>query len=320
METMQTPDVEARIARAKELRQALGSFATGVTVITTVDGSGRRYGLTANSFSSVSLDPPMVLWSQAVQAPSHPVFLESTHFAVNVLAEDQADLSNRFARWGDDKFAGIELTDGIGGVPLLQGCVATFECKTVYRYPGGDHTIFVGQIEKFERTLRQPLVFSSGKYMSGVPLELPAAFADPGYQDMGDVHAVRYATSEAVALAKSLHETIGVAVWGNHGPTMLRWEQGGRPVSPTLRTGLVLPVLTSASGLLFSAWLPEQETRNLMDAEAAGDPVARVTLECLPQLLDEVRSKGFVSIRSSAFPDMYGGDVDAVSVLISMQS
>lgn len=311
---MQTADVEARIARAKELRRALGAFATGVTVVTTLGPDGKRYGLTANSFSSVSLDPPMVLWSQSVQSPSHAIFSDSTHFAVNVLAEDQVELSMRFARWGEDKFAGLEIRGGAGGAPVLASCAATFECSTVARHPGGDHVIFVGKVESFARTAKRPLIFAGGRYLAGMAMEPPAAFADPTHQELGDVHAVRCAMPEAVALAGRLGETVGVAVWGNHGPTILRWEEGGRPVSPNLRSGLVLPMLTSATGLMFSANLPEATTRPLMDVEAATDPVARVTQECLLQVLDEIRRRGFAAVRSNAFPDMYGGDVDAISV------
>jgi len=314
MDNLQSPEVEARIAQAKELRQALGSYATGVTVVTTLGGDGRRYGLTANSFSSVSLDPPMVLWSQSVQAPSHPVFRDGGHFVVNVLAEDQVELSARFARWGEDKFAGLETTAGICGAPVLSGCAARFECTTVHRYPGGDHTIFVGKVEHFSRTAKRPLIFAGGKYMAGMAMELPASFADPAHQDLGDVQAVRCAMPEAVALAGQLGETVGVAVWGNYGPTMLRWEQGGPQVAQALRSGLVLPVLTSATGLLFSAHLPLATTRPLMEAEAAADPVARVTLECLPQVLEEVRTRGFAAVRTSALADMYRGEVDAISV------
>ena len=92
---------------ARELRQVLGSFVTGVTVITTVDQEGKRWGLTANSFTSVSLNPPLILWNQSVSAPSHPVFREAQRFAVNILAEDQIDVSRRFAGAAADKFAGV---------------------------------------------------------------------------------------------------------------------------------------------------------------------------------------------------------------------
>lgn len=148
----------------KEFRNALGSFATGVTIVTTRGESGEKVGLTANSFSSVSLDPPMILWSLAKTAMSMPVFEASEHFAVHVLDVDQLDLSNRFAARGEDKFAGLETEEGVGGVPLLTDFSARFQCRKSYAYDGGDHTIFVGEVLEFEDSGKQPLVFHAGRY------------------------------------------------------------------------------------------------------------------------------------------------------------
>ncbi len=149
---------------AKAYRAALGTFATGVTVITTRAADGSPVGLTANSFNSVSLDPPMVLWSLAKKSLSLPVFRDATHWAVHVLAADQEALSARFARSGTDKFAGLELDSGAAGIPLLAGCAARFECRTSFQYEGGDHLIFVGEVTGFERAERPPLVFHAGRY------------------------------------------------------------------------------------------------------------------------------------------------------------
>jgi 3-hydroxy-9,10-secoandrosta-1,3,5(10)-triene-9,17-dione monooxygenase reductase component len=160
---------------AKAFRIALGSFATGVTVITTQGSDGQPVGLTANSFNSVSLDPPMVLWSLARKARSLGAFLAATHWAVHVLSADQEALSNRFSRTGDDKFAGLAVTRGLGGVPLLEGCAARFECRTSYRHEGGDHLIFVGEVLSFERVEREPLLFHAGRYARATRL-------DPGPQ------------------------------------------------------------------------------------------------------------------------------------------
>ncbi len=148
----------------KEFRAALGCFATGVTVITTRAPDGTPIGLTANSFNSVSLDPPMVLWSLARSAWSLPVFLNAQHWAVHVLAVDQEALSNRFARAGEDKFAGLDVRNSRRGVPLLADCAARFECRTALRQEGGDHIIFLGEVEAFERADRAPLVYLSGRY------------------------------------------------------------------------------------------------------------------------------------------------------------
>ncbi len=148
----------------RAFRQALGSFATGVTIITTQDNNGEPLGLTVNSFNSVSLDPPLVLWSLAKDALCLPVFREVEHWAVHVLSSAQADISNRFAQRGEDKFDGIEIDHGVGGIPLLKGCTARFQCKTAYQYEGGDHVIFVGEVQEFDQIDTAPLVFHGGKY------------------------------------------------------------------------------------------------------------------------------------------------------------
>ncbi|MES0874001.1 flavin reductase [Sinimarinibacterium thermocellulolyticum] len=147
-----------------EFRKALGTFATGVTIITARAGDGTPIGLTANSFNSVSLDPPLVLWSLANNAMSFEAFRAATHWAVHVLGADQEELSGRFARRGVDKFAGLEIEDGVGGVPLLRGCAARFECRTASQYQGGDHLIFIGEVLRFDRDEAAPLVFHGGKY------------------------------------------------------------------------------------------------------------------------------------------------------------
>jgi len=149
---------------ARHFRNALGAFATGVTIVTTRDAQGRDIGLTANSFNSVSLEPPMVLWSLAKSAQSLPAFLAATHFAVHVLAADQEELSLRFAVRGAEKFAGLDLERGAAGVPLLRGCSARFQCRTAFQHEGGDHVIFVGAVESFDHSDRPPLVFHGGRY------------------------------------------------------------------------------------------------------------------------------------------------------------
>ena len=149
---------------ARRFRSALGAFATGVTIVTTRDADGKDVGLTANSFNSVSLEPPMVLWSLAKSARSLPAFLAATHFAVHVLAADQEELSLRFAARGAEKFAGLDLERSAAGVPLLRGCSARFQCRTAFRHEGGDHVIFVGAVELFDHSERPPLVFHGGRY------------------------------------------------------------------------------------------------------------------------------------------------------------
>ena len=146
-------------------RNALGRFATGVTIVTTVDGEGRIFGVTANSYNSVSLDPPLVLWSLARNSRSTPAFEQCEAFAIHVLSADQEELAMRFAGRGEgDKFAGLEIREGVGGVPLFDDCAAHFECKTENRFDGGDHIIFLGRVVNFERGDHEPLIFHDGQF------------------------------------------------------------------------------------------------------------------------------------------------------------
>jgi 3-hydroxy-9,10-secoandrosta-1,3,5(10)-triene-9,17-dione monooxygenase reductase component len=167
-----------REGHARRFRSALGAFATGVTIVTTRDVEGHDIGLTANSFNSVSLDPPMVLWSLAKSARSLPAFLAAPHFAVHVLAADQEDLSLRFATRGSEKFVGLDLERGPSHVPLLRGCSARFQCRTAFRHEGGDHVIFVGAVEAFDHSERAPLVFHGGRYALAVQKEASAQQPD----------------------------------------------------------------------------------------------------------------------------------------------
>lgn len=171
--TVQTP-IDIR-----EFRNALGSFTTGVTIVTTRDQQGRDVGMTANSFNSVSLDPPLVLWSVAKSSSSLPAFANAEYFAVHILAAEQEPLSNVFAKKGADKFAGLELGRGHGGVPLLGNCSARFECRTAYRYEGGDHEIIVGEVVLFENYQRPPLAFQSGGYALAVKKPQPPSPTSP---------------------------------------------------------------------------------------------------------------------------------------------
>ena len=148
----------------RDFRSALGQFATGVTVVTTVAADGRKVGMTANSFTSVSMEPPLVLWCPSKRAPSLGDFEDATHFAINILASDQHVLSSQFATPATDKFVGAETTEGIAGVPLLNGAVATFQCRTVSRHDAGDHVIYVGEVESYKHDGGAPLVFHGGKY------------------------------------------------------------------------------------------------------------------------------------------------------------
>lgn len=148
----------------RALRDALGAFATGVTVVTALDPEGRAIGMTVNSFNAVSLDPPLILWSLSLASPNLEAFRRAGRFAVNVLAEDQQALSERFAQRNSDKFAGIDWRGGLGGTPLLAGCCAVLECRNEAQHAGGDHLIFIGRVERFARQERAPLLFHGGRY------------------------------------------------------------------------------------------------------------------------------------------------------------
>ena len=149
----------------RAFRDTLGMFPTGVTVITARASSGEPVGLTVSSFNSVSLAPPLVVWSLSGHLPSVPVFESAAVYAINILAEDQQDLSRRFASRGEDKFAGLAFTEGLDGVPLLAGCCAWFECRQYARHPGGDHIVFIGEVARFERdATKKPLLFQGGAY------------------------------------------------------------------------------------------------------------------------------------------------------------
>jgi len=148
----------------RQFRNALGQFPTGVAIVTTLARDGAPIGVTVNSFSSVSLDPAMILWSLDKRAFSLPAFQAAPRFAVHILSEHQEALSNRFARASDEKFSQLELCRGLGGVPLLTDCAAIFECTTAHLYDGGDHLIIVGRVERFATEDRQPLLFHRGRY------------------------------------------------------------------------------------------------------------------------------------------------------------
>lgn len=152
----------------RALRHALGQFATGVTVVTALDTHGQFTGLTVNSFSSVSLDPPLVSWCLALTSSRYEAFRNARYFAVNVLAETQDALALRFARREQATFDGLQVESGIGGVPLLDGVLANFECETVARHRAGDHDIFLGTVLRVREQGGAPLIFHTGRF-TGLP-------------------------------------------------------------------------------------------------------------------------------------------------------
>lgn len=155
---------------SRRFRDALGCYPTGVAIITAPDGQGGHVGITANSFASLSLDPPLVLWSLDKKAYSREAFHSAGYFGINVLAADQVELSRHFSKRHLDKFASVEVELGEGGVALIDGCVARFQCRTHTTYEGGDHIIFIGEVLAFEfdKSL-PPLAFKGGSYAQTAP-------------------------------------------------------------------------------------------------------------------------------------------------------
>jgi flavin reductase (DIM6/NTAB) family NADH-FMN oxidoreductase RutF len=162
--------LDQEVTDPRLLRQALGRFATGVTVITTQASDGKYEGLTANSFSAVSLDPPLVLWSLRLAAPSLESFRCSGHFVVNVLSSSQSVVARHFAASRHDKFEGVGFSSGIAGCPMLDESLAIFECRTESMIEGGDHIIFIGRVIRAHYREGEPLIFAGGRYGTHSPL------------------------------------------------------------------------------------------------------------------------------------------------------
>jgi flavin reductase (DIM6/NTAB) family NADH-FMN oxidoreductase RutF len=148
----------------RDFRNALGTFPTGVTVVTTMSQDGTPIGLTCNSFSSVSLSPALVLWSLSLRSPNLSNFLQAPHFAINVLAADQREISQRFAQSISNKFEGVRHSRGTLGVPVIDGAAAQLECRNETRYYSGDHVIFIGHVLHYAYRACEPLLFCSGRY------------------------------------------------------------------------------------------------------------------------------------------------------------
>lgn len=167
--SFRSPDTASPAFDTRYFRNALSQFATGVTVITTRLENDSFLGLTASSFNSVSLDPPLVLWSLAQDASSLPVFTGNSHYVINVLAAGQAEMAERFARRIENRFDGVDFALSHTGLPILKGAAAWFECHNRSRYPEGDHVIFVGEVERCDVQPQAALVFHGGRFVSTMP-------------------------------------------------------------------------------------------------------------------------------------------------------
>ncbi len=161
---IQSPRASSRQFDSRTFRLALSQFATGVTVITTRLADGSYRGLTANSFNSLSLEPPLVLWSLSNGASSMPIFSKNSHYVINVLAANQANIAAQFSKPMENRFQGLEFHLSRTGQPVLKGVSAWFECHNRNRYPEGDHVIFVGEVEHCETEPKAALIFHGGQF------------------------------------------------------------------------------------------------------------------------------------------------------------
>lgn len=234
----------------KEFRRCLGEFCTGVAIIT-AHWDGAKYGMTSNSFASVSLEPPLILWSIRRESTSFEAFSKCSHFAVNILADNQVDLSNRFSKSGPDKFEGVAWSEGEGRVPLLDGTVANFECVSHQAHDGGDHVILVGQVTRYSRQSRQPLVFSKGRYAVAVDHPDTRVFPAPS----------------AIHNAGSRQQLLSLLLVRAYSAVAARLETGRRTagLGLSLMQARLLKAVQMFPNHTLEALLPEL----LLDAEAA---------------------------------------------------
>lgn len=254
---------------SRDFRRALGAFPTGVTVITTRNARGETFGVTANSFSSVSLDPPLILWSQSTTSSSYPIFRDCDRFVVNILADHQIRVSDQFAKSGPDKFKEIPVTPGLGDVPIIQDCAAHLECVKVAAYPGGDHVVYIGQVENISRSGHRSLAFADGKYLMTFAHDLgEVSHTDTGTGGLAALEAQRIATAALPEICERIGQrTVALAVWGNQGAAIVRWEPSKHPVSPHLQAGVVVSLTQSATGRAFAAFMPPEQTQAAIDRE-----------------------------------------------------
>ncbi|WP_099594307.1 flavin reductase family protein [Paramylibacter kogurei] len=171
----------------RDMRDALSNFATGVTIVTAVDQDENPIGMTASSFNSVSMDPPLILWSVTKTALSAKGFHDASHFGVHVLDAGQTDLSNAFARSGEDKFANVDFKLSAQKIPQIPGALTRFDCETYAIYEGGDHWIIVGKVLEIETTKGQGLVFSQGSYATASPIQMRNQSGQDVPQEDGEI-------------------------------------------------------------------------------------------------------------------------------------
>ena len=280
-------------ARQRALRDAFGTFVTGVTVVTTCDAEGELAGCTANSFSSVSIDPPLVLWSLAHSSRCYDIFAKSDRFTINVLSEAQRPLSQLFASRGADKFGNAKWAPGLGGVPVLHGALAYMECRKYASYPGGDHTIFVGEVENFQRQPQRPLVFGGGRYMLAIDNLPSGSSIELREGNRARFHAERLAIALLAEIRGQIGQSVAISIWGNEGPVTLYWEIRDDQITTDIQVGHVCSLVDTATGRAFAAFLPPELTNHLRDGHLAR---TRLTHAEYDLLLAEVRRVGYARV------------------------
>ncbi len=289
---------------SRQLRDVLGTFITGVTIVTTRDRQGTGHGITANSFSSVSLDPPLILWSLACTSKSFKAFQESSHFAVHILAEDQMNLSNHFSKSREDKFHGIPHTAGFGDVPILENAAARLECSRFATHPAGDHVIYIGRVERIALAPRRTLAFASGKYAVARAFELNLLHKGEVQSPVGPGTINRAISLMPMMAAQMGGFTLCLAAWANHGPTIIHWESSSLPPGQKMAAGEVVGVTQSAIGLIFAAFMPPEQTGPFTEDDLRHAPSlgadAAAPKDVFEQQLVDIQSKGYA--RSTSAP------------------
>jgi|TARA_B110000908_G_scaffold25294_1_gene29147 3-hydroxy-9,10-secoandrosta-1,3,5(10)-triene-9,17-dione monooxygenase reductase component len=204
---------------AREFRDALSSFATGVTVVTCLDSDGEPVGATASSFNSVSMDPPLILWSITKTAYSAQAFINAKHFSVNVLSAQQIEISNKFARSGTDKFSDVDVEQGLGGVPILPDAITCFECEAWATYDGGDHEIIVGQVKGMRSQAGSGLVFYRGAYATAEAIPTLAPVETNDVSHFIDNYLLYYMSRATHQMGEEFHQVVA-----DDGLTIKEWR------------------------------------------------------------------------------------------------
>jgi flavin reductase (DIM6/NTAB) family NADH-FMN oxidoreductase RutF/DNA-binding MarR family transcriptional regulator len=248
----------------RAFRRCLGQFATGVTIVT-AEADGLRVGVTANSFSSLSLDPPLVLWSIARTSRSFAAFEKCEHFAVNILTTDQIEVSQRFSSSEADKFAGVAWRPGMQGAPVIDGVAAVFECSTEQVYDGGDHIILIGRVHNYARYVGKVLLYSQGQY--GIAEDHPALKKEPSSDTK---HAARTFKEDELPLSTLLYFA--------HHYSSAAFEKHRREEGISLAQSRVISALNDAGSLSFEDLVGKVYLSEMATEDAIADLIKRSCL------------------------------------------